>query len=339
MRLDPRVEIAASKRERILISYWYYRNQHLGEYFGLDPRDPDGPLLFVDSGGFSAYSQRKEVDIGRYAEWLHQWEGWYVACANLDDKASWRKTLRNQQELESRGIRPIPIYHGGEPLSLLRDYVQEYKYVAFGGLTNKTTERYALESLFEQALRVCAEYGAVVHGFGTSTSGFFWRYPFYSADSSSWTSSHRYGRLPLYDPKSRKIVMFTHGKYNNGKTARDFAALFRLHGFDWRGIDALVQRAKTPERVISRERRTFCEVSRRAYRLLEADVRLARGTVPSRTGDDDGLHLYLAHAGGGMGGSGGTGAEWAILTRDLEQVEGLLPPDQGGWPEGKWRAA
>ena len=119
-------------RSRLLISYYYFKGvdvrQMLRDHF------TEPPDLFADSGAFSAFTQRDTVDVHAYADWLLKYEYLFTVYATLDVKHSWRQGLENQRILEGRGLRPLPIYHIGEPWELLDDLVSEYPYLGLGGI-------------------------------------------------------------------------------------------------------------------------------------------------------------------------------------------------------------
>ena len=71
-------------RLKILLSYHYFKKVNLREllekYFGSYP-----PMVFIDSGGFSAATQGVEINIEEYAAWLKEYEDLITVYANLDE--------------------------------------------------------------------------------------------------------------------------------------------------------------------------------------------------------------------------------------------------------------
>lgn len=144
--------------------------------------------LFIDSGAFSVFNRGATIDIQDYIDWIKK-HGFYP-YANLDViGGDWEASLANQHLMEEQGLKPIPCYHNGEPMDLLERYVQEYEYIALGGMQaiSVNTQRRAewLDTCFQV---ICDKEGyprTKVHGFGMTSFPLIRRYPWYSVDSSS----------------------------------------------------------------------------------------------------------------------------------------------------------
>lgn len=135
-----------------LFSYYYYDQVNMDK---LMARFDAPPVVFADSGAFSAYTLgKKSLNVHAYGDWLLQNQQYFEVYANLDEKTGTAKEnmeagLRNQRILEDMGLTPLPVFHAGEPWELLRDYVEEYPYIALGGngRTHPTRKRYPLAIL------------------------------------------------------------------------------------------------------------------------------------------------------------------------------------------------
>jgi hypothetical protein len=152
----------------------------------------------LDSGAYSVWRRGAKVDLGEYADYCARLEGsldWY---ANLDAIADWRMTLANQAALERRGLRPVPVFHLGEPWALLDDLAICYERVAIGrGPGMKLDEVWsALDTVFT---RYTNEDGAPTvrfHGFRMTDRRVMATFPFDSVDSTTWIAGNAYGMLP-----------------------------------------------------------------------------------------------------------------------------------------------
>ena len=152
----------------------------------------------LDSGAYSVWRRRSRVDIGAYADYCLAMEDrldWY---ANLDVIGDWRSTLRNQAALERRGLRPVPVFHLGEPWGVLEDLVSGYERVGIGrGPGMKFPALWpALEEVFS---RYSDDEGAplcMFHGFRMTERRVIARFPFESVDSTTWIAGLAYGELP-----------------------------------------------------------------------------------------------------------------------------------------------
>jgi len=151
--------------------------------------------LFLDSGAWSAWTHKKEVDLDAYIKHIHTYKHLLTTYANLDDMTSPEKTWENQREMERQGLSPLPVYHAGEPIKYL-DMAMEYPYFGIGGVAMRSTT--ALSKQFDYMFSIiCPKSNGYfplnkVHGFGMTIRQFLWRYPFFSVDSTSWVAFSKY---------------------------------------------------------------------------------------------------------------------------------------------------
>lgn len=160
--------------------------------------------LFLDSGAFSAWSKGVTIDIDEYIAFIKQHKKYIDVYANLDVIGNAKETLKNQQYMESKGLHPIPVYHKGEHTKYLKQYLQNYNYIALGGMVgDRGNLIYWLDSLFIDYL--CDSSGmpkVKVHGFGLTSLPLLVRYPWYSVDSTSWVMTGRFGAV--FVPKKKQ---------------------------------------------------------------------------------------------------------------------------------------
>lgn len=179
----------------LLWSYAYARRTDLEKTVGSWP--VDRVRFFADSGAHSARTLGIHLDVDDYAAWLHKWHHLFTIYANLDVIYGPTATYANQRALEDRGLSPMPVFHTGEPWSALERYLDEgYTYIALGKLLGNPWK--VLRPWLAQAFRM-AEGTAVFHGFGLTSWQAIRSFPFYSVDSTSWTSPYRWGVLTLFD--------------------------------------------------------------------------------------------------------------------------------------------
>lgn len=117
-------------------------------------------------------------------------------------KKSAELTFKNQEYMEKQGLRPIPVWHAGEPEDYLGDYCKRYDYVAIGGISSLGTpgKSYILNLL----TFVKEKYPNVkFHLFGIGISGLlaFKSLRPYSIDFSTWGVPARYGHDLVEDKK------------------------------------------------------------------------------------------------------------------------------------------
>lgn len=183
--------------------------------------------LFLDSGAFSAWTQKVEIDINEYIAFIKEHESIIGIYANLDviglggkqpNVLTAKKTLENQKIMEAAGLMPMPCFHFGEPMKYLEYYVKNYEYLALGVAGNMGTSLIPwMDECFSKY--ICDEKGfpkIKVHGFAVTSLKLMLRYPWYSVDSTSWVVTGRMGDVYIpryvngkwiYDENSWKIAV------------------------------------------------------------------------------------------------------------------------------------
>lgn len=145
---------------------------------------------FLDSGGFSAFTQGKSVDLSAYIKYcLDHFNSWDVIAALDvigDSDASWM----NFRLMQKEGIDAIPTFHYGEPWAALDRMVDECNYIAIGGVAqlgggsalSEWLDAVWANHLIDQDGLPLVD----VHGFAITGKTGMLRYPWASVDSSSW---------------------------------------------------------------------------------------------------------------------------------------------------------
>jgi hypothetical protein len=199
--------------------------------------------LFLDSGAFSAWSKGINIDIQEYIKFIKQHEKYIDVYAVLDDILDPEKTLQNQKIMEKAGLSPLPCFHFGEPIKYLQNYLENYDYVALGGMVPISSKDLSiwLDELFRDF--ICDHKGipkVKIHGFGLTSLRLMFRYPWYSVDSTSWVMTSRMGGVMvpryksgkwIYDENSWKISVSARSpdKSEAGKHIDTFSARQKQH--------------------------------------------------------------------------------------------------------------
>lgn len=204
-------------RAPLLLCYAFYIQRRYEELFD---GAPEAPLLFLDSGAFSARTQGIDIPVGDYARWLQRWAPHAMAYANLDVIQDPKATVRNQRILEDDyGLTPIPVFHAGTPWSELTRLLDAgYDYIGLGGLAAHSTSPNT-RAWLAYAMRQCGP-AVRTHGFGIGNIRLLRDFPFYSVDSSSFRSSWRYGKVRYLDRDGRQIQTHLDGIYAHGSYFR-----------------------------------------------------------------------------------------------------------------------
>jgi len=143
--------------------------------------------IFMDSGAFSAWTKKTEINLQEYIDFLHKHKKHLTVYANLDVIGDPVATWKNHEEMEKQGLKPLPIFHRGSNISFLHRCMN-YEYFALGAIAKaKKHERINyLDMVFNE---ICGKDGLPrnkVHGLGTTSFSLMRRYPFYSVDSTTW---------------------------------------------------------------------------------------------------------------------------------------------------------
>lgn len=187
---------------RILFSYHYYKEENIegllnNQLLGV-PCD-----VFADSGAFSAFTTGAQITIEEYAAWLNKWGHLFTCAAALDvigdAELSYAQTLELKKRIPE-SLQLIPIFHfrGATSFEILERYFEAgFKYVGMGGLVGVHNP-----DLTDSWLTKCFQMkpsDVNFHGFGVTAWKTLKKFPWYSVDSSSWTSGFRYARANLFD--------------------------------------------------------------------------------------------------------------------------------------------
>lgn len=163
--------------------------------------------LFVDSGAFSVAHAGKKVDIDSYISYINSHPNIDV-WAELDSipfpvlnsktatdscEKSWQSYLYMMERIKVDPDKLLPIYHFGEPFSGLERILNTEvrgklpAYIGVGGrhgVSTKEQEKY-FETVFK-IVRNSKNPNVKIHAFGMTVLSLLEKYPFYSADSTSW---------------------------------------------------------------------------------------------------------------------------------------------------------
>lgn len=144
----------------------------------------------LDSGAFSEMTSGKAIDLGAYIAFAHEHRRGYDEIVNLDVisgdvTARIDAGLRNLAAMRAAGLDPMPVWHQGEPWSVLTD-------LASGGRVGIGLQRpfRCVEETLDGAFSRLPS-GCRVHGFALANERYTGRYPFASVDSATWVHELR----------------------------------------------------------------------------------------------------------------------------------------------------
>ena len=164
--------------------------------------------LFMDSGGFSAFTMGAVIDLDLYCQVIKKYKKHLTTYAQLDAIGDPDKTRENLEYMESKGLSPLPVFHYGSDFAILRELAQKYDYIALGGLVpyskRKTLLKRHLDSCFAIVRDQCR-----VHGFGMTGMEILQRYPWYSVDSTSWLGGSKRAEYHSFERGKLKFKQTT----------------------------------------------------------------------------------------------------------------------------------
>jgi len=163
--------------------------------------------VVLDSGAYSVATGKARVDLYEYADFCHQIKGQVAWYANLDVIGDYRASEKDLRKLEALGLRPLPVFHSGEPWEYLRDLQDEYPLIGLGfelGITGAEKLSW-LEYIFHPPEGSGLNPLHKFHGFKMTARRMLKRYPFHSVDSSTWILGAKNGWVPTDTSQSNKF--------------------------------------------------------------------------------------------------------------------------------------
>jgi hypothetical protein len=152
------------------------------------------PQFFADFSFNDNSDVRQYLD--NYIEFIKKYANQLMAYVNLDIIYNADESWKNQMCMESKGLRPIPVYHFGEDIKHWKRMVDEYDYIGIGGVAGGVTLNQFVnfaDPAFEYLWKKKPD--CKVHGFAVTSHQLMIRYPFWSVDSTTWLKHAAYGNV------------------------------------------------------------------------------------------------------------------------------------------------
>lgn len=193
-------------------------------------RYPDIPSGFrevlIDSGGYQLQTGVASVYLKAYSLWLQLMlpnHPEVVGYFNLDFSDP-LDSLNNQRFLESEGLKPIPVWHAGDPQVFLDLYTKDYEWISIGGLaSSKVTGKKGLAKMVNWIISTYPSTKFHILGMGISGVDAFRQTKPYSVDFSTWGTASRFGHAIVRDSKNWiKEVALPDEERNRLRTDKEF---------------------------------------------------------------------------------------------------------------------
>lgn len=211
----------------ILMSYWMLRQQAGGLPGFLSALNFE-PSLWLDCGAFTANSQGAEINLDDYCDFIEENRERIAIFAALDVIGDAEASRDNWREHLARGQEAVPVFHAGEPWSMLEEYCEATDYVALGGMVPLSTD--VAGRWLYRCFQLGEKYQARFHGFGQTSWPLLMDFPFWSVDSTSWLQIPRFGQIKLFD--DRKGTWLIGGQVGDGAPVYEHGELIRRHGVE-----------------------------------------------------------------------------------------------------------
>lgn len=159
--------------------------------------------VMLDSGAFTYLNGAKgdidwDIYINRYANFINKYDVKYFIELDIDPIVGIKEVERLRAKLEKlTGKQSIPVWHKSRGKDYWLKMVKEYDYVAIGGIVTREIKPSEYKH-FHYMLAEAKKENCKVHGLGFTNLKGLKEYPFYSVDSSSWTSGTRFGHVYLF---------------------------------------------------------------------------------------------------------------------------------------------
>ncbi|MFB7906645.1 hypothetical protein ACFC1T_09480 [Kitasatospora sp. NPDC056076] len=219
-----------TSRPRHLLSYHYGKDIPPQDVVGRLTEAAGGvqPDMMLDSGAFSAMNIGATIDLKAYAKWLRSWQPWATVAFNLDVIGNAASSALNYTRLlaENTGVPILPVFHANSGVEHLHKMCESADYIAFGGLANLKQRREQIRKWIAWHAAIAARHGTKVHALGVSGLATM-DVPLYSCDSSTSTTTVRYGRLWIWD-HHRKVPL--QPMYRDPRDRQQVAPFLRRHG-------------------------------------------------------------------------------------------------------------
>jgi hypothetical protein len=116
-----------------------------------------------------------------------------------------KQSLKNWKIMRKAGLFPIPVFHDGESIDILKEYVNECSYIGLGAVAYKSNKARML--FFDKIFDMFYDRSKIgFHGFGVMDLGMIKRYPWRSVDSSTLATAARFGEI-IYGKNLDRITI------------------------------------------------------------------------------------------------------------------------------------
>ena len=179
----------------------------------LDKTGENKVRLFLDSGAFGAWARGEELKIKDYIRYCKANERYIWAAVSLDQipgkfgrrdnsqdeaRVAAKQTYKNQQTMKDAGVNAIPVFHQGDPLHYLEQYLKDgetYIGLSCNKFVRPDEQRRWLDMVFSIITDGEGRPFVKTHGFALTAFPHITCYPWYTVDSTTWSLTPGYGQI------------------------------------------------------------------------------------------------------------------------------------------------
>lgn len=176
--------------------------------------------FMLDSGAYTFMAAEEgaghDIDWDKYVEdyaaFVVQHDIELYFELDIDSLVGITEVERLRKNLEYLTGRPcIPVWHKNRGKEYWHKMIQEYDYVAIGGIVvgEITSKDYPM---FTYMLNEARKENCKVHALGFTNLEGLRKYKFYSVDSTAWLSGNRFGAVYYFDGKTMQKIKVPEGK-------------------------------------------------------------------------------------------------------------------------------
>lgn len=168
--------------------------------------------LFLDSGAFTNYKQKKEiVTLDDYIHFVKENKKLVWRYMNLDVVGDAEKSEHNFEAMKSAGLNPVPVFTRSnlspkERARSLLELCSKNEFIAIGGVAGRLQRKEDLKYLYDTCFFIKKYTKTKFHILGCGSPAVVEDIRPYSMDSSASSTYNAYGQIAIWDYRNKKII-------------------------------------------------------------------------------------------------------------------------------------
>jgi len=160
-----------------------------------------------------------EEFVELYVTWVKKYHKKWDFYVTTDMRPVAPEVFEWHKLLETKGIRPVPVFHGDVHVDWLKRYVDRgYTYICLGGATTSRSGKRGLAQYLDTLFNFGAKNNVKFHGLAMTSPWIMMTWPWHSVDSSWWSRSAGYGSIMRFSDVTERMSIL-HISPRESKTA------------------------------------------------------------------------------------------------------------------------